>query len=439
MSAGKPARGQSNSGKSDSGKSDEEKPATTKSAAGAAAASDTEAAQAHELVQDAAHDPALAGLMAYVVGGAVRDDLLGLPAGDRDWVVVGATPAQMAKRGFLPVGGDFPVFLHPRTREEYALARTERKSGLGYKGFTFYTGTDVTLEADLQRRDLTVNAIARAADGSLIDPLDGAADVRAKVLRHVGPAFAEDPVRILRLARFAARFADFTIAPETLDLCRAMVQAGEADALVPERVWKEISRGLMTGTPSRVLDVLNDSEALPRVLPGLVLAEDSGAELDRAAAADLPLPGRWALLCRHTTDAVALGARLRVPAACTDEARLLPLMLAALVVDGDDNAGAGNKDSALGNGEGSTQDAAADAAALDLMERCDALRKPGRFIDLLKAAAIVHSVDIDTWAARVTAVRAIDAGAIARAEGGDPARIKPALRAARLQALRQSH
>jgi len=387
------------------------------------------------LVEDAAHDPALTGLMAYVVGGAVRDDLLGLPAGDRDWVVVGATPAQMAKRGFLPVGGDFPVFLHPRTREEYALARTERKSGLGYKGFTFYTGTDVTLEADLQRRDLTVNAIARAADGSLIDPLNGVADVRAKVLRHVGPAFAEDPVRILRLARFAARFADFSIAPETLDLCRRMVHAGEADALVPERVWKEISRGLMTGTPSRVLDVLNDSEALPRVLPGLVLAEDTGAELDRAAAADLPLPGRWALLCRHTTDAAALGARLRVPAACTDEARLLPLMLVALAGDGGDNApGAGNNDDALDNGDGSVP-GAADAAALDLMERCDALRKPDRFIDLLKAAAIVRPVDIDAWSARVAAVRAIDAGAIARAEGGDPARIKPALRAARLQAL----
>jgi len=364
---------------------------------------------------DPAQDPALAGLTAYVVGGAVRDDLLGLPAGDRDWVVVGATPAQMAKLGFLPVGGDFPVFLHPHTREEYALARTERKSGQGYKGFTFYTGTDVTLDADLQRRDLTVNAIARAPDGSLIDPLGGAADVRAKVLRHVGEAFAEDPVRILRLARFAARFADFTIAPETLDLCRRMVHAGEADALVPERVWKEISRGLMTGTPSRVLDVLRDSEALPRVLPGLVLAEDTGAELDRAAAAGLPLAGRWALLCRHTADAAALGARLRVPAACTDEARLLPQVLVALA-GGDEPA---------------------QAATLDLMERCDALRKPDRFIDLLKAAAIVRPVDVDTWAARVAAVRAIDAGAIARAEGGDPARIKPALRTARLQALQR--
>lgn len=399
-----------------------------------------------ELGHGSAHDPALSGLTAYVVGGAVRDDLLGLPAGDRDWVVVGATPAQMAKRGFMPVGGDFPVFLHPVTREEYALARTERKSGQGYKGFTFYTGTDVTLEADLQRRDLTVNAIARASDGSLIDPLGGAADVRAKVLRHVGVAFAEDPVRILRLARFAARFADFSIAPETLALCRRMVHAGEADALVPERVWKEISRGLMTGTPSRVLDVLRDSEALPHVLPGLVLAEGTGAELDRAAAAGLPLPGRWALLCRHTADATALGARLRVPAACTDEARLLPQMLAALAGGSGSGNGGGKDSDGEHRGSGSHGDGgnhgdalvdgdAPDAAALDLMERCDALRKPDRFIDLLKAAAIVRPVDVDTWAARVAAVRAIDAGAIARAEGGDPARIKPALRAARLQAL----
>ncbi|ALM87164.1 tRNA CCA-pyrophosphorylase [Bordetella sp. N] len=419
-------------------------------------------------MQQTAHDPALAGLTAYVVGGAVRDDLLGLPAGDRDWVVVGATPEQMAKRGFMPVGGDFPVFLHPDTREEYALARTERKSGRGYKGFTFYTGTDVTLEADLQRRDLTVNAIARAADGSLIDPLDGAADVRAKVLRHVGPAFAEDPVRILRLARFAARFADFTIAPETIELCRRMVQAGEADALVPERVWKEISRGLMTDTPSRVLNVLRDSEALPRVLPGLVVAGatgadndantgakndagtsaknsgDTGAELDRAAAAGLPLPGRWALLCRHTPDASALGTRLRVPSACTDEARLLPVVLDELgnaVGDSSPanraapvNEAAPAAKAAAGADAG---DADADEAALDLIERCDGLRKPDRFIDLLKAAAIVRPVDIDTWSRRLAAVRAIDAGAIARAEGGDPARIKPALRAARLQALRQ--
>lgn len=161
------------------------------------------------------------------------------------------------------------MFLHPVTKEEYAPARTERKSGRGYKGFTFYTGTDVTLEEDLRRRDLTVNAIAQKQDGELVDPLGGAADVQARVFRHVGEAFQEDPVRILRLARFAARFADFSVAPETMALCRQMVEAGEADALVPERVWKEVSRGLMAAAPSRMLDVLRQSGALERVMPEL--------------------------------------------------------------------------------------------------------------------------------------------------------------------------
>ncbi|WP_055322925.1 tRNA CCA-pyrophosphorylase, partial [Bordetella pertussis] len=283
-------------------------------------------------------DPGVAGLRVYIVGGAVRDDLLGLPAGDRDWVVVGATPEDMARRGFIPVGGDFPVFLHPRTKEEYALARTERKSGRGYKGFTFYTGADVTLEQDLQRRDLTVNAIARTPQGELVDPLDGVADVRARVLRHVGEAFAEDPVRILRLGRFAARFGDFSIAPETMQLCRRMVEAGEADALVPERVWKEVSRGLMAQAPSRMLDVLARAGALARVMPELHDDTAVRAEIDRAAAAGLPLAGRYAL-----------------------------------------------------------------AAQLDLIERCDALRKPERFDALLQAAAIVAPVDLSAWRARVQA------------------------------------
>lgn len=275
-------------------------------------------------------DPGVAGLRVYIVGGAVRDDLLGLPAGDRDWVVVGATPEDMARRGFIPVGGDFPVFLHPRTKEEYALARTERKSGRGYKGFTFYTGADVTLEQDLQRRDLTVNAIARTPQGELVDPLDGVADVRARVLRHVGEAFAEDPVRILRLGRFAARFGDFSIAPETMQLCRRMVEAGEADALVPERVWKEVSRGLMAQAPSRMLDVLARAGALARVMPELHDDTAVRAEIDRAAAAGLPLAGRYALLCRHTPERDALGRRLRAPVECMDQARLLPLAVDAL-------------------------------------------------------------------------------------------------------------
>ena len=356
-------------------------------------------------------DPVVDGLRVYVVGGAVRDAMLGLPAGDRDWVVVGATPEEMARRGFVPVGGDFPVFLHPATKEEYALARTERKSGRGYQGFTFYTGADVTLEQDLQRRDLTVNAMARTPEGELVDPLDGAGDLRARVFRHVGEAFAEDPVRILRLARFAARFGDFRVADETLALCRRMVQAGEADALVPERVWKEVARGLMADAPSRMLAVLAQSGALPRVMPELCEPEAVGQDLDRAAAAGLPLPGRYALLCRLTPQRDELARRLRVPTECADQARLLPLLLDGLP----------GGDSAEGR--------------LLVLERCDALRKPERFVALLRAAAIVAEVDVPAWRRGSEAVRSVDAGAIAKACAGDPARIKPALREARLRAL----
>src|SRR5688572_25667017 len=176
----------------------------------------------------------------YSVGGSVRDELLGLPVQDHDYVVVGATPEEMVKQGYKPVGRDFPVFLHPETHEEYALARTERKTARGYHGFEFHAAPDVTLEQDLARRDLTINAIARDADGRILDPYGGAADLKAGLLRHVSPAFAEDPVRILRVARFAARFG-FRIAPETLELMRKMAAGGEADALVPERVWQEVA------------------------------------------------------------------------------------------------------------------------------------------------------------------------------------------------------
>lgn len=361
-------------------------------------------------------DPATEGLQVYVVGGAVRDALLGLPPGDHDWVVVGATPEEMARRGFIPVGGDFPVFLHPRSKEEYALARTERKSGRGYKGFTFYTGADVTLEEDLRRRDLTVNAIAQTPEGGLIDPLGGEADVRGRVLRHVGEAFEEDPVRILRLGRFAARFGDFTIAPETLELCRRMVEAGEADALVAERVWKELSRGLMAAAPSRMLGVLQACGALARVMPELQGVDEVAADVDRAAGMGLSLPGRYALLCRLTPEREALGRRLRVPTECNDYARLLPEVLAGL--------------------DASTQHADPIVAQLVLMERADALRKPERFFDLLEAASVRQPVDRAAWRLRVAAVRGVDAGAIAKACAGDPARIKESVREARLERLR---
>jgi len=205
-------------------------------------------------------------LSIYCVGGAVRDRLLGLPVQDHDWVVVGATPDEMIKRGYRPVGKDFPVFLHPDTHEEYALARTERKTAPGYKGFVIHASPEVTLEQDLLRRDFTVNAIAQDAEGNLIDPYGGLADLRAGILRHVSLAFNEDPVRILRAARFVARFG-FSVAAETLALMQAMVSNGEVDALVPERVWQELSRGLLENAPSRFFTTLRDCGALAKILP----------------------------------------------------------------------------------------------------------------------------------------------------------------------------
>lgn len=367
----------------------------------------------------AASDKATLGLDVYIVGGAVRDELLGLPAGDRDWVVVGSTPEAMAARGFTPVGGDFPVFLHPRTHEEYALARTERKSGRGYHGFTFHAGQDVTLADDLCRRDLTINAIARAADGTLVDPLGGVADIRARVLRHVGAAFVEDPVRLLRLARFAARFHDFSIAPETLALCRTLVRDGEVDALVPERVWQELAKGLTTAHPSRMMEVLASCGALERVAPGLLWTSETAAELDRAAERGLGLAQRYALLCR-SSDA-SLQEHLRAPSACRDLARLLPGLVLRLSELAPDASGG---------------EAGRPAEWLDVLESCDALRRPDRFEALLGAAACVRrDVRADVWLARLATVRSIDAGAIARSAGGDPQRIRDKLRTARTLAL----
>jgi tRNA nucleotidyltransferase (CCA-adding enzyme) len=203
----------------------------------------------------------------WLVGGAVRDALMGLPVQDRDWVAVGANPEDLLSQGYVPVGQDFPVFLHPQTHEEVALARTERKTAPGYHGFSFHAAPDVTLEEDLLRRDLTINAMAQDETGVVVDPYGGRRDLADKVLRHVSPAFGEDPVRILRLARFAARMPDFTVAPETRQLMRDMVQAGEVDALVSERVWQELARGLMAAKPSRMFESLRDCGALKRLLP----------------------------------------------------------------------------------------------------------------------------------------------------------------------------
>ena len=377
----------------------------------------------------------LEGLEVYIVGGAVRDRLLGLPEGDKDWVVVGAAPEDMTARGFLPVGGDFPVFLHPQTREEYALARTERKSGRGYQGFTFYTGKDVSLEDDLKRRDLTINAMAQDREGNIIDPLNGQADLQACVFRHVGDAFIEDPVRILRVARFAARFTHFSLADETRQLCRQMVDNGEVDALVPERVWKEISRGMLYEKPSKMFNMLADVSALPRVMPQLVWNGRVAGLLDAAHGCGLPLPSRYAILCLDTPDIEALSRHLRVPNDCLDYARLLPLVLRGLQAW-----------QALEN-EPDLQKADEIVA---LIERCDGLRKPARFMDLIQAAAcagktgfplpdsaaVQHGdVPVAFWRICLERAKDIDAGAIAREYAGKPAQIKEAVRKVRVESV----
>ena len=367
----------------------------------------------------------------YVVGGAVRDRLLGLPATDRDWVAVGATPGQLLALGYQPVGKDFPVFLHPVTHEEVALARTERKVGPGYRGFSFHAAPGVTLEEDLARRDLTINAMAEAEDGTLVDPFGGRADLAAGRLRHVSPAFAEDPVRLLRLARFAARFPHFTVAPETAALLVQLVQAGEVDALVPERVWQELVRGLMATRPGRMLQVLRGCGALARLLPGLAALPPGAAlaheaALDRAAEAGptaAPLPVRAALLLQPLggeaaarqaealrADADSLWLAARLPAAHA------PLQALATAPEA--------------------------ATLLQALERHDALRRPARFALLLAASDLLaghghqaralqpHVDELAAWSTTAAA-------AAAQARGARGPAIGAAVRAARLAHLRQ--
>ena len=365
----------------------------------------------------------------YAVGGAVRDELLGLPVKDRDYVVVGATPEDMIRLGYTPVGKDFPVFLHPKTHEEYALARTERKTARGYKGFQVHAAPDVTLEEDLSRRDLTINAIARDECGRIIDPYDGVADLKRGILRHVSAAFAEDPVRILRLGRFAARFG-FKVAPATMRLARAMVAAGEADALVPERVWQELAVGLMEATPSKMFTLLRLCGALARVLPEMAAAwadrthyARSRRALDRAAADGAALEVRYAVLARALADLDAperelrrMNARLRAPGDCSD------LALLALRHGAEVGAGARLEPEAV----------------VALLQACDAWRKPGRFEQLLQALACYSVAGARAACPRLRdamrAARAVDAGAIARRES-EPHRIAARLRAARVAAV----
>ncbi|WP_290652446.1 multifunctional CCA addition/repair protein [Aquisalimonas sp.] len=338
----------------------------------------------------------------YLVGGAVRDQLLGRPVTERDWVVVGTTPEALESRGFRPVGKDFPVFLHPETHEEYALARTERKTGRGYHGFSIHAAPEVSLQEDLARRDLTINAMAQRPDGTLVDPFGGREDLDARLLRHVSPAFQEDPVRILRLARFSARYAalGFRPAEATLVLCSRMVANGEVDHLVPERVWQELEKALGEARPSAFFGVLRECEALHRLLPELdalfacsrdtltgatVNAGDHAMRaLDQAATTDAPGLVRWALVVqdvdrgaapRHAAAADPAGApeavrvvchRLRAPTAYRELAESL-----ARHRHGVHHA------PSLGAWE-----------VLDLLQAADAFRRPGRFGDLLLACEL---------------------------------------------------
>ena len=337
----------------------------------------------------------------YEVGGAVRDELLGLPVKDRDYVVVGATPEEMIDQGYRAVGRDFPVFLHPDTHEEHALARTERKTARGYHGFEFHAAPDVTLEQDLARRDLTINAIARDEDGTLIDPFNGAEDLSAGILRHVSPAFAEDPVRILRVARFAARFG-FDIAPETYELMREMVRNGEADALVAERVWQEFAKGLSEGEPSQMLEVLQECGALSKVAPEVaaLFADGAAAEamraLDAAARAEVPLEVRVATLSRFLDPYAvnALAERMRWPAAVRELALL-----------------ASRHGNAVLDAEGLDAE-----AVLDIFNAADIWRRPERFDGLLKAVSAGESgvqAAFDRLRRASEAALAVDAGSIA--------------------------
>lgn len=394
----------------------------------------------------------------YVVGGAVRDRLLGLPVADQDYVVVGATPEQMEALGYRAVGKDFPVFLHPQTHEEYALARTERKTARGYKGFEIFASPDVTLEQDLARRDLTINAIARDELGNLIDPYGGVADLKAGILRHVGPAFVEDPVRVLRVARFAARFG-FAIAPETLALMREMSRNGEVDHLVAERVWQELSRGLMEKKPSRMLLALRECGALGRILPEVDALFgvpqpaqhhpeiDTGRHvllvLDYAAEHDYPLTVRFAALTHDLGKALtpaerlpkhpgheqrgvalveALCERLRVPGECRDLAVLASRYHLDVHRAGELKP----------------------ATVLKLLSAADVYRKPGRFEELLAVCLSDYRgrqglqdrpyPQAELLRIAAAAARSVDAGAIAQATSG-PVRIATAIAAARLEAV----
>jgi tRNA nucleotidyltransferase (CCA-adding enzyme) len=404
----------------------------------------------------------------YLVGGSVRDRLLGLPASDRDYVVVGATPEQMLASGYQPVGKDFPVFLHPQTKEEYALARTERKSGRGYTGFAFHAAPDVTLEDDLHRRDLTINAMALDENGQLVDPYGGARDIASKTLRHVSEAFPEDPLRVLRLARFAARFTEFSVAPETMALCRQLVDEGEIRELVAERVWQELSRGLMEAQPSRMFGVLRDCGALAVLAPELDRLWgvpqkamyhpeiDTGIHImqviDYAANRGWPLATRYAALTHDLGKGLTPADIL--PAHHAHEARSAKLVdaLSARWRVQREVAELARAVAAEHGNLGKLKDMRP-ATVHDVLMRCDAIRRPERFVHMLDACEADKSsrravglpesagepfvARADAMAA-LAAMQSVDAGAIAAqlVAAGKPERIAAEVRDARIAAIR---
>ncbi len=397
----------------------------------------------------------------YIVGGAVRDELLGFKVQDKDYVVVGSTPAEMEAAGYKPVGKDFPVFLHPKTHDEYALARTERKTAKGYKGFAVHASPEVTLEEDLARRDLTINAIAKDEAGKLIDPYNGIKDIKNKTLRHVSETFAEDPVRILRAARFAARLPDFTVAPETFALMRQMVEGGEVDALVSERVWQELAKGLMEAKPSRMFEVLRECGALTKILPevdrlwGVPQPAQHHPEIDTgvhvmmvidyAAAKGYSLPVRFAALTHdlgkgttpkdmlprhigHEERSVNLlkdvCKRLRVPNDCSELAHVV----------------------AKFHGKVHHAKEMRPGTVVQFLHDTDAIRQPNRFKEFLLACESDSRGRTgfenkpfpieDYWLRVLEAAMAVDAGAVAK-KFDEPEKIKAAVFEARVEAVKQ--
>ncbi len=365
----------------------------------------------------------------YLVGGAVRDRLLGIEGGDKDYVVVGANPEQMLAAGFVPVGKDFPVFIHPRDNCEYALARTERKLAKGYHGFSFHADASITLEQDLLRRDLTINAIAQDANGQLIDPYGGQADIHARVLRHVSDSFVEDPVRILRtarlMARLVARYPEFTVAPETLTLMKVMVERGEVDALVAERVWKEISRGLVEAQPSQMFRLLMQCNALERLCPELSFTAPLASALDRCRS-DVPLVIRYAIVSFECSSVEHVNQRWRVPNECADLAVLLDrerqaiLTLCAQLVPAVEVTTDLDPLLAIPKTSEPLTKLQMSERIVTLLERCDALRKPSRFQQALSALMLYYETQMPEAASQqlsnaLVAAAGVNAGEIAMA------------------------